>query len=216
MDRFKRIEKAIDHTLLSPSMTIEDLKSFCFDAKDSDVASVCIPPRWVKDACQFLDNHKPVCTVIGFPNGYTHPKAKAFEIEQALIDGAEEIDYVLSIGDIKMRNDGLLNEIISVRRLTEGHILKIIIESGALNEDEIRYIVMLLNPSGIDYIKTSTGFNFPGASLKAVEVIKSVLADGIAIKASGGIRDLATAESYLDAGVDRIGASKLLHLCRNQ
>ncbi len=214
MERLLRIERAIDHTLLNPDMTRADLHAFCLDAKDSEVASICIPPRWVYDACIFLEQKKPVCTVIGFPNGYAHSKTKAFETEQALKDGAEEIDYVLSIGDVIMRNDSILDEVTNIRRLTEGHILKIIIESGALDMEDIRYIVTLLNTSGIDYIKTSTGFNFPGASMAAVKAIQSVLAEGIKIKASGGIRDLATAEAYLNAGVSRIGASKLLSLCR--
>lgn len=216
MENLLRIEKSIDHTLLKPDMTREDLRAFCIDAKDSNVASVCIPPRWVNDACVFLEKKKPVCTVIGFPNGYTHKKTKAFETEQALKDGAEEIDYVLSIGDIKMHNDSILDEVTNIRRLTEGHILKIIIETGALTTQDIIYIVTLLNTSGIDYIKTSTGFNFPGASMAAIKVIQSVLDEGILIKASGGIRDIPTAEAYLNAGVSRIGASKLLSLCRNR
>ncbi len=210
------IERTIDHTLLEPTMTREALEAFVLSSRDSLVASLCIPPRWVKEAVAFSEGKKPICTVVGFPNGYMHPRIKYLEAQQALKDGATEIDYVLCLGDVLAKNQQILSEIHAVRELTEGHILKVIIEGGALSDDDIRFVVHLLNDTHIDFIKTSTGFKYPGVHLDMIDLIRTEIRPGMGIKASGGVRDLATAEALLDHGATRLGASKLLSLCRER
>lgn len=210
------IERTVDHTLLEPTITREELKAFVFSSRDSLVASLCIPPRWVKEAVAFSEGKKPICTVVGFPNGYMHPKIKYMEAQQALKDGATEIDYVLCLGDVIAKNQQILFEMRAARELTEGYILKVIIEGGALSDDDIRFVVHLLNDTRIDFIKTSTGFKYPGVCLDMIDLIKKEIRPGIGIKASGGVRDLSTAEALLSHGATRLGASKLLSLCRER
>lgn len=216
-DLLLEIERALDHTLLKPDMTPQDLEDFVRGAEGSQVASLCIPPLFLAQANDLVRGTLPLCTVIGFPNGYATTAAKVQETKDAVALGAAEIDMVVPIGLIRAGDlQTLQDQVQGVRQACPDQILKIILETGALSPGEIQEAVCALNPIGPDFYKTSTGFNFPGASLEAVALIREAKAPGIAIKASGGIRTLADARAYLEAGVSRIGTSQLLPLIRQE
>lgn len=211
----KEIERAIDHTLLDPLAASLDVRHFAAAAKDSEVACLCVPPRYVTDAIAGAEGRIPVCSVIGFPNGYQHRAIKAAEARAAIRDGATEIDMVLPLGAIRLHeNEVLLSEVSAVREAIGDGVLKVIVETGALTPADTAYIAELLTRSDADFIKTSTGFKYPGADLVTVQMIKAIVGDRLRIKASGGISDLTQARAYLALGVERLGASRLLRACQ--
>ncbi|RME04869.1 MAG: deoxyribose-phosphate aldolase [Bacteroidetes bacterium] len=205
------LARTIDHTILKPGITSEDVKEKCQEAKDNSFAAVCIPPYFVNEAATLLENSGvKVATVIGFPMGYSAVSAKVEEIKKAVNDGADELDAVINICAVKSGNwNYLKNEIESLTTAChmKGKILKLIIETGMLTEEEIRQVCEISVVADVDYIKTSTGMNGPGASLETVKLLREILPKKVKIKASGGIRDRAFAEQLIQAGADRIGTS---------
>lgn len=205
------LARTIDHTLLKPGITSEDVKQKCQEALDHQFAAVCIPPYFVNEAFGMLeDSDVNVATVIGFPMGYSAVSAKVEEIKKAVNDGADELDAVINLCAVKSGNWNFIrNEVESLTTAChmKGKILKLIIETGMLTEDEIRKVCEISVAADVDYIKTSTGMNGPGASLEVVKLLRELLPKNIKIKASGGIRDKAFAEQLIEAGADRIGTS---------
>ncbi len=205
------LARTIDHTLLKPGITNEDVKVKCLEAKENGFAAVCIPPYFVNEAAALLeDSGVKVATVIGFPMGYSAVSSKVEEIKKAVNDGADELDAVVNICAVKSGNwNYLRNEIESLTTAChmKGKILKLIIETGMLTEAEIRQICEISVTADVDYIKTSTGMNGPGASVEVVSLLREILPKNVKIKASGGIRDKAFAEQLIQAGADRIGTS---------
>ena len=212
MDR-KEILKHVDHTILTTTATWEQVKAVCDEGIRYETASVCIPPRFIKDAHKYVGNKLKLCTVIGFPNGYSMPEVKVFETEDAIRHGAEEIDMVINIGLAKAGDwEGVLNEIKAVKAACNGRILKVIVEACLFTEAEKIALCRLVSMSGADFIKTSTGFSTGGATVEDVKLFKQHIAPDIRIKAAGGIRTFEQAQAMLDAGADRIGASALVGL----
>lgn len=204
------LAKYIDHTLLKPDATFEQIEGLCEEAKTYGFASVCVNPYWVPLCSQLLAGEDPkVCTVIGFPLGASSSRVKAFETKQAIIDGAEEIDMVINIGELKANRDEYVKEDIEmVVQAAKGHaIVKVIIETALLTEEEKERACRLADGAGADFVKTSTGFSGGGATVEDIRLMCQSVSDRVRIKASGGVRDKAGAESMVSAGADRIGAS---------
>lgn len=199
----------IDHTLLKPESNINQIKTLCYEAIDNAFASVCIHPCHVELASKILAKSSvKTCTVIGFPLGANHTDVKVFEAKKAIEDGADECDMVINIGWLKDKlYDKLTDEICLIKSVIGKQILKVIIEISLLTDDEIAKISRIVSEAGADFIKTSTGFGDHGASLQAVKIMKANISEKTQIKASGGIRDYATAKAYIDLGVTRIGTS---------
>ena len=207
----KTILAAVDHTLLTQTATWAEIRQICDDGAAYGCASVCIPASYVRQAADYLGDRLPVCTVIGFPNGYSTTAVKVFETENAIRHGADEIDMVINIGWVKDQKwDSLLEEIKEVKLACAGRILKVIVETCLLTEEEKIKMCEIVSASGADYIKTSTGFSTGGATLTDAALFRQQLAPGVRLKAAGGIKTLEQAQSFLDAGADRIGASGLL------
>ena len=205
------LNKYIDHTILKPTCLVSDIKKLCAEAKQYDFAAVCVPPNFVKLAKEKLaDSTVQVATVIGFPFGYSATEAKIAEIILAMVDGADELDVVANIAAIKNGDWSAIadeiNHIMPIIR-SKNKVVKIIIESGVLTDDEIIKCCDIYGIAGIDYLKTSTGYAEKGASVEAVKLFRKHLPDQVQIKASGGIRDYATAQLMIDAGATRIGCS---------
>ena len=205
------LNKYIDHTILKPTCLVSDIEKLCAEAKQYDFAAVCVPPNFVKLAKEKLaDSTVQVATVIGFPFGYSATEAKIAEIILAMVDGADELDVVANIAAIKNGDWSAIadeiNHIMPIIR-SKGKVIKIIIESGVLTDDEIIKCCDIYGIAGIDYLKTSTGYAEKGASVEAVKLFRKHLPDQVQIKASGGIRDYATAQLMIDAGATRIGCS---------
>ena len=205
------LNKYIDHTILKPTCLVADIEKLCAEAKQYDFAAVCVPPNFVKLAKEKLaDSTVQVATVIGFPFGYSATEAKIAEIILAMVDGADELDVVANIAAIKNGDWSAIadeiNHIMPIIR-SKGKVVKIIIESGVLTDDEIIKCCDIYGIAGIDYLKTSTGYAEKGASVEAVKLFRKHLPDQVQIKASGGIRDYATAQLMIDAGATRIGCS---------
>lgn len=208
----EKILSHIDHTLLSQTATWEEIKEICDDAVKFGAASVCIPPCYVKEAAEYLKGSMPVCTVIGFPNGYNTTEIKAAEAAQAVKDGAEEIDMVINVAFLQNgRADYVLNEIKEVKKACNGRILKVIVETCFLTEDEKELMCRLVADAGAEYIKTSTGFGTGNATFDDVALFSRCL-DGtdVRIKASGGIKTFEDAARFLELGADRLGSSSLI------
>lgn len=205
----RKINSYIDHTLLKPTATEEDIKILCEEALNNKFYAVCIHGCYVKIAKRFLNNSEvKVCTVIGFPLGAMATEAKEFEAKQAIFDGADEVDMVINIGWAKSgKFDAVKEEIASVKKSIGNKTLKVILEICYLTLDEIKLATQAAIDAKADFVKTSTGFGTGGATLEAVEEMKKIAQDKIKIKASGGIRDYITTQSYLDLGVTRIGTS---------
>ena len=181
----EEILRKVDHTLLKQISTWSEIKTLCDEAIKYNTASVCIPPSYVKQAKNYVGNKKKICTVIGFPNGYNTTAVKMFETEQAIIDGADEIDMVINIGKLKERNyEYLLNEINSVKAKCNGKILKVIIEACLLTEEEKIKMCEIISNSDADYIKTSTGFSVEGAKIEDIKLFKNYITNGKKIKAA--------------------------------
>ena len=212
MDK-REILKRLDHTLLKQDATWEQIKKICDEGVEYGVASVCIPPSFVKRAAEYLDGHLAVCTVIGFPNGYMTTASKVFETEDAVKNGADEIDMVINIGMVKEGNyGGVLDEIRAVRRACEGKILKVIIETCLLTEEEKIRMCQVVTESGADYIKTSTGFASGGATFEDVKLMRAHVGPQVKVKAAGGISSVEDAETFIQLGADRLGTSRLIKL----
>ncbi|MBR4693511.1 MAG: deoxyribose-phosphate aldolase [Bacilli bacterium] len=203
------INKYIDHTNLNRKAKKEEIEKLCDEAIKYNFASVCVHPYYVKLAKELLtDSDVAVCTVIGFPLGMNTTEVKVFETQNALENGADEIDMVINVAALKDKEYYYVeNEIREIRNLTEGKILKVIIEECALTEDEIIKITQICNECNVDFVKTSTGFDEHGATMEAVHIIRENKKENIGIKASGGIRDYDTAMKFIDAGATRIGTS---------
>lgn len=207
----EEILKKVDHTLLKQTSTWEDIKKLCDDAIKCNTASVCIPPCFVKQAKEYVGDKMKICTVIGFPNGYNITKVKMYETEQAVEDGADEIDMVINVGKLKEKNyDYILNEINGIKSKCNGRILKVIIETCLLTEEEKIKMCEIVSQSDADYIKTSTGFSTGGATLEDIELFKKHMKNGKKIKAAGGIKNFDDAEEFVKAGADRLGTSRLV------
>lgn len=212
MDK-REILKRLDHTLLKQDATWEQIKKICDEGVEYGVASVCIPPSFVKRAAEYLDGRLAVCTVIGFPNGYMTTASKVFETEDAVKNGADEIDMVINIGMVKEGNyGGVLDEIRAVRRACEGKILKVIIETCLLTEEEKIKMCQVVTESGADYIKTSTGFASGGATFEDVKLMRAHVGPQAKVKAAGGISSVEDAETFIQLGADRLGTSRLIKL----
>ena len=210
------ILRRVDHTLLTPTATWEQIKTVCDEAMEFHAASACIPPRYVKRAADYVGNKLKLTTVIGFPNGYTTPEVKVFEAEDAIRCGADEIDMVLNLGLAKAGDwEPALQEIKAVKASCKGRILKVIVETCLLTEAEKIAVARLVSMSGADYIKTSTGFSTGGATVEDVKLLRSRCSPDLRIKASGGIRTFEQAQALLDAGADRLGSSALVALAKS-
>lgn len=207
----QEIISKVDHTLLSQTATWEEIKAICDDGVKYGAASVCIPPSYVKQAAEYLGGRLRVCTVIGFPNGYSTTAVKCFEAQEALNNGADEIDMVINIGWVKDRlYDNILNEIKALKSVCGKHILKVIVETCLLTEEEKIKLCEIVSASGADYIKTSTGFSTGGATREDVALFKAHVTGGLKIKASGGIGTLKDAEDFINLGADRLGTSRII------
>ena len=205
------LNKYIDHTILKPTCLVSDIEKLCAEAKQFDFAAVCVPPNFVKLAKEkMVGSTVQVATVIGFPFGYSATEAKIAEIILAMVDGADELDVVANISAIKNGDWSAIadeiNHIMPIIR-SKNKVVKIIIESGVLTDDEIIKCCDIYGIAGIDYLKTSTGYAEKGASVEAVKLFRKHLPDQVQIKASGGIRDYAAAKLMIDAGATRIGCS---------
>lgn len=204
----------VDHTLLTPTATWDQVKALCDEGKQFGVASVCIPPRYVKRANDYAGGLK-ICTVIGFPNGYATPEVKVFETEDAIRDGADEIDMVINQGLAKAGDwEGVLTEIKAVKESCKGRILKVIIEACNFTQEEKIALCRVVSMSGAEFIKTSTGFAAGGATVEDVRLFREHISPDMRIKAAGGIRTFEQAQAMLEAGADRIGASALIALVK--
>ena len=207
----KEILKYVDHTLLTQSATWEEIRQILDDAMKYGTASACIPASYVKQAADYVEGKLPICTVIGFPNGYSTTKVKVFETEDAVENGASEIDMVINIGHLKDKKyDKIEEEIRQIHEACGGRILKVIIETCLLTEEEKIRMCEVVSASDADFIKTSTGFSTGGATFADVALMKEHMAPGKKIKAAGGIGSLSDAEKFLALGADRLGTSRVV------
>ena len=214
MDK-KLILSKTDHTLLKQTSTWEQIKKICEEGMEFETASVCIPPSYVKRAKEFVGDKVAVCTVIGFPNGYMTTAAKVFETADAVANGADEIDMVINIGDVKNGDyDMVLEEIKAIKFACGGKLLKVIIETCLLTEEEKIRMCDVVTEAGAEYIKTSTGFSTSGATFEDVALMKKHVGAEVKVKAAGGISSVADAEKFIELGADRLGTSRLIPLLR--
>lgn len=206
-----------DHTLLAQTATWEEIKAICDDGMKYHTASVCIPPLFVKRAKEYVGDRLAVCTVIGFPNGYNTTAVKAFETQDAIDNGADEIDMVINIGELKAGNhDFVLNEIKTLKSVCKDKILKVIIETCLLTDDEKIVMCDLVTRAGADYIKTSTGFSKAGATFDDIKLFAEHVGEGVKMKAAGGIASLDDAEEFIRLGASRLGTSRVVKIVKNQ
>ena len=209
------ILKHVDHTLLTQTATWDEIKQICDDAIKYKTASVCIPPSYVKQAKEYVGDRMAVCTVIGFPNGYMTTAVKEFETKDAIINGADEIDMVINIGWLKDRRLELIeDEIRTLKRACGSKILKVIIETCLLTDEEKIIMCELVTKAGADYIKTSTGFSTAGATFDDVKLFSEHVGEGVRIKAAGGIASLDDAVKFLELGADRLGTSRIVKIVK--
>lgn len=215
MNRNLILEK-VDHTLLSQTATWEQIKEICDDALKFHTASVCIPPSFVMRAADYLGGRMKVCTVIGFPNGYNTTAVKVFEARDAVKNGAQEIDMVINLGWVKEgRYDWIKEEIQAVKDACGGKLLKVIIETCLLTEEEKIAMCKAVSETGADFIKTSTGFSTGGATPEDVALLRKYTAADKKVKAAGGISSFADAEQFMELGADRLGTSRLVKAMKN-
>ena len=209
----KEILATVDHTLLAQTATWEEIKVICDDGAKYRTASVCIPPCYVKQAKEYIGGAVKVCTVIGFPNGNSTTESKVFETKNAIENGADEIDMVINIGALKDKNyDLVLSEIAAVKEACGQRILKVIIETCLLTEEEKIKMCQLVTEAGADFIKTSTGFSKAGATFEDVALFAKHMGPDVKIKAAGGISSFADAEEFLRLGASRLGTSRLVKI----
>lgn len=213
----EEILEHVDHTLLLQTATWEEIRQICDDAMQYQTASVCIPPSYVKQASEYVQGSVPVCTVIGFPNGYMTTKAKEFETRDAIANGASEIDMVINVGWLKDKKYDLITEEIRILKAACGDkILKVIIETCLLEEEEKIKMCEIVTEAGADYIKTSTGFSSGGATFEDVELFARHVGHQVKIKAAGGITSMEDARRFLELGADRLGTSRIIKLLKKE
>lgn len=206
-----------DHTLLSQSATWNDIKAVCDDGIKYSTASVCIPACYVKEAKEYVGDRLQICTVIGFPNGYSTTATKVFECRDAIENGADEIDTVINIGHLKAGRYGeILDELCALKAACGSKILKVIIETCLLTDDEKIKMCEIVTESGADFIKTSTGFSTAGATREDVALFAKHIGKGVRIKAAGGIASLEDAEDFIKLGAARLGTSRIVKIAKNQ
>lgn len=208
---YENILKTVDHTLLQQTAVWEDIQQICDDAITYQTASICIPPSFVKRAKEYMGDKMRVCTVIGFPNGYNTTAVKVFETEDAVRNGADEIDMVINLGDLKAGDVGQVqNEIEQIKTACNGKVLKVIIETCLLTDEEKITMCEIVSKAGADFIKTSTGFSTAGATFHDVELFAKHVAPNVKIKAAGGISGLEDAEKFIALGAERLGTSRIV------
>ena len=207
----------VDHTLLKQESTWEQIKAICDDGIKFNTASVCIPPSYVKECADYCGDKLSICTVIGFPNGYNTTACKVFEAADAVKNGADEIDMVINIGWLKdKRYDLILNEIKEIKKACDGKILKVIIETCLLTDDEKKEMCRIVTEAGADFIKTSTGFSTGGATFDDIRLFSENIGEGVKMKAAGGIASLDDAEKFLSLGAERLGTSRVVSIAKSE
>lgn len=207
----------VDHTLLTQGATWDEIKAICDDGMRYKTASVCIPASYVKAAKEYVGDGLKICTVIGFPNGYSTTKTKCFETDDAIKNGADEIDMVINIGWLKdKRYDDILNEIKQIKSVCGERVLKVIIETCLLTDEEKKKMCEIVSLSGADYIKTSTGFSTSGATKEDIALFAANVSKSVKIKAAGGISSIADAEDFINLGADRLGTSRIVKAAKNE
>lgn len=207
----------VDHTLLKQESTWEQIKAICDDGVKFNTASVCIPPSYVKECADYCGDKLSICTVIGFPNGYNTTACKVFETADAVKNGADEIDMVINIGWLKCkRYDLILNEIKAIKEACDGKILKVIIETCLLTDDEKKQMCRIVTEAGADFIKTSTGFSTGGATFDDIKLFSENIGEGVKMKAAGGIASLDDAEKFLALGAERLGTSRVVSIAKSE
>ena len=212
----KDILSKVDHTLLNPKATWEEIKNICDDGMKYCTASVCIPPSFVKRAKEYVGENLKICTVIGFPNGYNTTDVKIFETENALKNGADEIDMVINLGDLMDKKyDDVLSEITKIKAVCGTKVLKVIIETCLLNEEQKIKMCEIVTKSGADFIRTSTGFSTGGATFEDIELFAKYVGKNVKIKAAGGISSIADAEKFISLGADRLGTSRIVKIVKS-
>ena len=213
----KEVLKRVDHTLLDRCASFEDIKVILDDGMKYGVASACIPPCYVKDAKEYVGDKLAICTVIGFPNGYNSTTAKIAETVDAISDGADEIDMVINTGYLRAKEyDKVLEEIRTLKATCGEKILKVIIETCLLTEEEKIKMCEIVTASGADYIKTSTGFSTAGATFEDIALFKKHVGPNVKIKAAGGISSIADAEKFIELGADRLGTSRIVKILKKE
>ncbi len=216
-ETMKEILMRVDHTLLRQTATWEEIRKICEEGIAFQTASVCIPPCYVKQAKEFVGERLPICTVIGFPNGNCTTAVKVFETEDAIRNGADEIDMVISIGHVKSGDFSMVeDEIRRVKKACGNHILKVIIETCLLTEEEKIRMCKVVTDSGADFIKTSTGFSAGGATREDIALFAAHVGPDVRIKAAGGIKSFADAEAFIRLGASRLGTSRLVELAKKE
>lgn len=211
----KEILSYCDHTLLKTTSTWEQIKAVCDDGMKYKTASVCIPPSFVKRARDYVGENLKICTVIGFPNGYNTTAVKLFETQDAIRNGADEIDMVINLGDVKDKNfDAVRNEIKTLKEACGDKILKVIIETCDLTDGEKVEMCRLVTAAGADFIKTSTGFSSAGAKREDIILFRENIGNGVKMKAAGGIKTLADAEDFISLGCERLGTSTVVRIVK--
>lgn len=214
---YRDVLAKVDHTVLKQTTTSADIQKLCDDALKYHTASICIPPAYVKQAADYLGDRLAVCTVIGFPNGSNTTETKAFEIRDAVKNGAKELDMVINIGWVKDgKYDDVLREINTLKEACEGRILKVIIETCLLTEEEKKTMCRIVTECGADFIKTSTGFSTGGATPEDIKLFAENVGPNVRIKAAGGIATLEDAENFVKLGATRLGTSRVLKLVREK
>lgn len=209
----EKIKQHIDHTLLTAAASWEEIKTVCDEAVKNRTASVCVPPSYVKRISDAYGDTLNICTVIGFPLGFHTTEVKAFELKQAISNGANEVDMVVNLGDVKNGDfDKVTREIRALKEAAGNHILKVIVETCCLTRDEKIRLCRCVTEGGADYIKTSTGFGTAGAKLEDIRLFREHIGANVKIKAAGGVRTREDLEQFLEAGCDRIGTSSALKL----
>ena len=207
----KEILKRVDHTLLKQVCTFEEIKKLCDEGIEYNVASVCIPPSYVKRAKEYVKENLKICTVIGFPNGYSTKETKIFECKDAIKNGADEIDMVVNLGDIRSGEfKAVEEEIKEIKEICGDHILKVIVETCFLTEEEKIKLCEVVSNAKADYIKTSTGFGSSGATKEDIILFSKHIGPNVKIKASGGVKNLKIAEEFIKLGADRLGTSSII------
>ena len=216
MDK-KKILSTVDHTLLSQTATWEDIKRICDEGMKYEVASICIPPSYIREAKNYVGDKLALCTVIGFPNGYMTKATKIYETMDAIANGADEIDMVINLGHVKDKKYDLIEEEISeIKKACGSKILKVIIETCFLTEEQKINMCKVVTNAGADFIKTSTGFGTGGATREDIELFVKHVGPNVKIKAAGGVRDLATAEDFINLGVSRLGTSSIIKIINKE
>ena len=211
----KKVLSIVDHTLLGVAATWEEIKAILDDAIKYETASACIPAAYVKEASEYVQGKLAICTVIGFPNGYSTTATKVFETKDAIANGADEIDMVINVGALKnKRYHEVEEEIRQIHEACDGKILKVIIETCLLTEEEKIKMCEIVTNAGAEYIKTSTGFSTGGATFEDVALLRKHIGEHVKVKAAGGISSFEDAEKFMEFGADRLGTSRLVKIMK--